>query len=119
MISFVLDSASVSAGEVISGRVRWIADGALAVRKIVVAAEWETYGFGNRASGVGRGTTQNVAKNARDATIPFRFLIPHEGPVTFEGELVKIRWKIRVRVDQLGFDELGEAEFKVEPRRRS
>jgi hypothetical protein len=118
LISFIIDKASVSTGDVLTAQILWNADGDRGARRIIVAAEWHTEGKGNRATGVGRGTTFVPEKGARRARFPVRFLIPHEGPISFKGELIHLRWMLRVRVDQFGLDETAEAEFKVEPRRR-
>jgi hypothetical protein len=116
LISFVFEKPAVSTGEVLTAQIVWSGGRA---RKIIVAAEWETDGFGNKATGAARSTSFVPAQNAREARFPVRFLIPHEGPITFRGELIHVRWMLRVRVDQFGLDEIAEAEFRVEPRRRS
>jgi hypothetical protein len=110
MITIKLDEETVPAGGFLSASVDWYGD--RAVRRIIVAAQWETKGEGNAVWGVGRSTILKPPGGK------VRLMIPHEGPITFEGTLVKIVWKLRVQVDQPGFDEFGEVEFKVEPRRR-
>lgn len=119
MISFVLGKPTFSTGEFLTAQITWNADGDRGARRIIVAMEWHTEGAGNKATGVARGTTFVPARGARQAKFPVRFLIPHEGPITFRGELIHLRWMLRVRVDQFGLDEIAEAEFRVEPRRRS
>lgn len=111
MISIKLDAGGVATGEFVTGRVFWSAGERRRPRRIIVAAVWETAGKGNKVRGVGR-ATEHVPQSA-EATFPFRLLIPHEGPITFKGELTAVVWKLKVRVDQPGFDEHGEAEFRV------
>lgn len=113
MISIKLDNDAVMAGEVVTGRVFWSGDRA---RRIIVAAVWETVGEANKVRGVGR-AMEHVPRGSEE-TFPFRLLIPHEGPITFKGELTGVVWKLKVRVDQPGFDEFEELELRVEPRRR-
>jgi hypothetical protein len=113
VISIKIDDDAVMAGEFVTGRVFWSGDRA---RRIIVAAVWETLGEANKARGVGR-ATEHVPRGAEE-TFPFRLLIPHEGPITFKGELTGIVWKLKVRVDQPGFDEFAEAEFRVTAGRR-
>lgn len=114
MISINLDDDTVMAGEFVTGRVFWSGDRA---RRIIVAAVWETLGVANRARGVGR-ALEHVPRGAEE-TFPFRLLIPHEGPITFKGQLTGIVWKLKVRVDQPGFDEFAEEEFRVTAGKRS
>ena len=112
MISIKIDDDAVMAGEFVAGRVFWSGDRA---GRIIVAAVWETLGQANKARGVGR-AMEHLPRGAEE-TFPFRLLIPHEGPITFKGELTGIVWRLKVRVDQPGFDEFAEVEFRVEPRR--
>ena len=53
----------------------------------------------------------------RAAAFPFRLMVPHAGPVSFEGELITIAWNVKVRIDQMGFDEFAEKPFRVTLRR--
>ena len=113
MISIKLDHDTLMAGEFVSGHVHWEAGDEHRARRIIAAAVWETHGAGNPVRGVGRAMEFVPRRDQRDATFPFRLLIPHEGPITFKGELVGIVWKLKVRVDQPGFDEFGESVFRV------
>lgn len=115
MISIKLDRDVVAAGEFITGRVFWSAEKGSRARRIIAAAVWETEGKANPVRGVGR-AVEHIPAGA-EAMFPFRLLIPHEGPITFKGELTGIVWKLRVRVAQRGFDEFHEEVFRVEPRR--
>jgi len=115
MISIKLDRDDAETGEFLTGRVYWSAESDRRARRIIVSVSWETVGEGNRVHGVAR-AMEHVPKGAEE-TFPFRFLIPHEGPVTFKAQLTGIVWKVRVRADQPGFDEFAERVFRVEPRR--
>jgi hypothetical protein len=118
VIHISIDQVNVATGDFVSGRVHWTADGVRRPRRIIAAAVWETAGSGNPRRGVGRAMQFVPRRDQRDATFPFRLMIPHEGPVTFAGQLLAIVWKVRVRVDQVGLDEFAESEFHVEPRKR-
>src|SRR5213078_503901 len=97
-------------------RIFWSGDDDHRQRRILAAAVWETDGSGNPARGLGR-ATEFVAREA-SAMFSFRLLIPHEGPVSYKGQLTGIVWKLRVRVEQPGFDEFAESVFHVVPRHR-
>ena len=114
MISVKIDDDMVMAGEFLTGRVYW---SGRRPRRIIVAAVWETEGEANRVRGVGR-AMEHVPRGAEE-TFPFRLLIPHEGPITFNGELVSVVWKLKVRVDQRGLDEFEELALRVTAGRRS
>ena len=117
MISIKLDVDTLMVGDFIAGRVHW-AGHDRRPRRIIAAAVWETAGAGNPVRGVGRAMEFVPRRDQRDATFPFRLLIPHEGPLSFNGQLTGIIWKLRVHVDQPGFDEFGESVFHVQARRR-
>ena len=114
MIEIVLDYDSIEVGGFVSGEVRWKGD--VRARRIIAAAQWATRGHGNRVWGVGRSAVFTPDAAARDAVYRFRLMIPHGGPVSFEGSLLTIAWTLNVRIDQRGFDELAEAPFRVKPR---
>ncbi|HSP16639.1 MAG TPA: hypothetical protein VLV78_17975 [Thermoanaerobaculia bacterium] len=116
MINVVLDHDVVQAGGFLGAKIHWSGD--RPVRRIIAAAQWETDGEGNRVWGVGRSTVIDTRGFSGSAIYPVRLMIPHEGPVSFRGTLTAIVWKLRVQIDQPGFDEFGEAEFRVEPRKR-
>ncbi len=116
MIKIALDQEVVQAGGFLNAKIHCSGD--RPVRRIIAAAQWETAGEGNRAWGVGRSTVIDAKGFSGPVIHPVRLMIPYEGPVTFKGLLTGIVWKLKVQIDQPGFDELGEAEFRVEPRRR-
>ena len=114
MIGIALHEPAVAAGGFLTATVRWIADGDRQPRRIIVAAEWQTDGAGDPVRGVGRSAV--FQPKEREEVFGVRFLIPHEGPLSYDGELLKIVWKLRVRVDRFGVDEIEEVLFRVEPR---
>jgi hypothetical protein len=116
MIVVALDNESVCVGEFLSGTIHWTADDERVPFRISIAAVWHTEGESNRARGFGRGAEFPVAEGQRSATLPFRLLIPYEGPITFTGALVSVSWKVVVRVERRGIDEVAEAPIEVKPR---
>ena len=116
MIRIKLDRETWTTGEFVTGRVFWSGETDHRQRRIIAAAVWETDGAGNPARGLGRAMA--FATRDADATFSFRLLVPHEGPVSYRGQLTGIIWKLRVRVEQPGFDEFEELTFQVIPRHR-
>ena len=116
MIGIVLEKDEVEAGEFLTGTVQWGVDRDRTVTQIFVIAEWRTEGRGNRAHGLSRAMRVPIARGRREGTFPFRLLIPHEGPVTFAGELIQLGWTVRAYVDRKGIDEQAVAEFRVRVR---
>jgi hypothetical protein len=114
MISIKLDDDTIEAGAFLTGRVFWSTEDGTRPRRLLIAASWETVGRGNAVRGVPR--AMEFVPKAAEATIPFRLLIPHEGPITFTTQLTGVVWKLRVRVDQRGIDEFEEVSFRVDPR---
>lgn len=111
MIGIALDREVVEAGAFVTGTIHYERGDA---RRIIVAAEWESDGAGNRARGVARA---KVILPKGKGAFPFRLKIPYEGPVSFVGEVISVGWKLRARVDRKGADAFAEAEFRVEPRK--
>lgn len=117
MISIVIDDPTLAVGEFLTGRVRWTCDDDGAARAIEVLAQWESSGGGNVTYGVARSMRIRLSRDQRTAEVPVRLLIPHEGPITFRGELVTITWKLHVRIDRLGPNEHAHRVFTVKPRK--
>ncbi len=118
MIAIDIDRQSVAAGEFVTGHVRWGADDDRRARQILVALEWRTDGAGNQVHGVSRAMRFVPRPGDRAAAFPFRLMAPHQGPVSFEGELITVSWFVKVRVDRPGFDEFGDKPFRVTIRKR-
>jgi hypothetical protein len=116
MISIVIDDATLTVGELLTGRVRWTCDDDRGARAIEVLAQWESSGGSTVTYGVARSTRVRLPRDQRTAEVPIRLLIPHEGPITFRGELVTITWKLHVRIDRLGPNEHAHRVFTVNPR---
>lgn len=116
MIGVSLDRTSVAAGELLTGTIHWAAEEERRARSVHAFAIWRTEGGGNIARGIARVARFAVRGGDREATIPFRLLIPYEGPVSFAGELITLVWTLRVRFAQPGLDEFIDAEFRVVPR---
>jgi hypothetical protein len=119
VIRIELDRPKVTTGDFVTGRAHWSSEDDRRAHHIAIALEWQTDGEGNVAHGAGRSMRVTPRGDAREATVPFRFMIPFEGPISFDTELIKMRWMVRVRIERTGFDEFGEAVFRVEPRSRT
>jgi hypothetical protein len=113
VIGIALDRQTVEAGEFLTGAIQWAVDGERSIRQVIVIAEWKTAGEGNCANGISRIVVLPVATGRREGSIPFRILIPHEGPVSFSGELVSVGWQLRAHVDRRGLDESANTPFAV------
>jgi hypothetical protein len=117
MISIVIDDASLAVGELLTGSVHWTCDHDRgAARAIEVLAQWESSGGDHVAYGVARSTRVRLSRDQRTADVPVRLLIPHEGPITFRGALLTITWKLHVRIDRLGPNEIAHRTFTVRAR---
>jgi hypothetical protein len=108
MIGIALDRDRVEPGDFLTGSVRWSDE---AIRRVIVVAEWQTDGKGNRASGIAR--IVQIPARGSERQAPFRMRIPFEGPITFAGELISVSWRVRAHVDRRGPDESMTADFTV------
>jgi hypothetical protein len=49
--------------------------------------------------------------------VPFRMLVPHEGPVTYTGFILNVEWKVIAMAEiHGGPDQTAELELTVKPR---
>jgi hypothetical protein len=117
MIVIEVDQQTVAVGDFVTGHVRWASEHDRRARRILVGLRWHTDGTGNRVNGYPRAMSFQPKPEHRAAAFPFRLMVPHEGPVSFEGELITVGWTVKVQVDQPGPDEFAETSFRVTPRR--
>ena len=116
MIEVTLKQDVVMTGHRIEGEIRWMSD---APKRILVAAEWQATAFHGTKRGVGRSMVVTPRTGEHQGAFPVRMLIPHEGPASFDGQLIQIRWTLWVRIERPGLDEFANCDFRVVPGRAS
>lgn len=106
---------SVAPGKVLEGRVKARTESGKAPRGLVVVAGWRTEGRGRRDAHDAVTVRLDAGGGAEwpvDGEV--RIPIPAEGPVSFDGELVRIVWELRIRLDiPWGRDETLARVFRV------
>jgi hypothetical protein len=108
MIRIALSDAKVRNGERVKGTVTWEAEGAKTPRKIEVGCRFRVEGRGTRREEI----VSSI--ESHDSVIPFDFEIPKEGPLTYEGTLLRIVWEIAAEADlPMAFDPQVAAPFTV------
>jgi hypothetical protein len=108
MIRIALSEADVRNGERVKGSVTWQAEGPKTPRRIEVACRW-------RVEGRGR-TREEVVESLEGsgAVIAFDFAVPKEGPLSYDGALLRISWEIAANADlPMARDESAVAPFTV------
>lgn len=106
----------VVCGEPMSGTVTWTPESEKSPRKITLTFGWRTEGRGSTASEdvIICEHDPGVISARRPVEMPFEIQIPEEVPVSFNGELIRVIWSLKVRVDlPWAFDEKHEWEFRV------
>jgi len=116
MIRIALSPETLRNGGRISGNATWRADGTKTPRKIDVICRWRVEGKGKmREEIIDRVERADVAT---EAVIPFEFDIPHHGPLSYDGKLLRIIWEVAVDVDlPMAFDEHQAQTFTVVARK--
>jgi hypothetical protein len=117
MIGVTLGSDTVMAGHFLTAEVQWSSDASHPARRILVSAAWETSAFNGTRRGVARSIAHVAGRGENQGRFPVRLLIPHEGPVSFKGEVLTIEWKLWARIDRPGIDEVADVGFRVIPLR--
>ena len=114
MIELALKTDEVMTGHRFEGEIRWSSD---AATRVIAAAEWQAVAFHGTKRGVGRATAYVPKRGENHGAFPVRMLIPHEGPMSYEGEVIQIRWSLWVRIERAGPDEFAKVDFRVVPRK--
>ncbi|HEY8132633.1 MAG TPA: sporulation protein [Thermoanaerobaculia bacterium] len=114
MIRLDLAQDAIQNGDHVRGRAQWTSEGKDA-RKLEVLCRWRVEGKGSKHEEI-IDLEIDVAPGAQ-ATIPFDFEIPMDGPLSYEGKLFRIVWEIVARADlPLAFDTEETKPFTVRPR---
>lgn len=95
-----LDAASVECGGTVSGSGSWSGGPA------EISLQWATSGDGSVDRGVA--STAQLEGGQGD----FQLAVPYDGPMTFAGKLITVRWEVALRVG----DTIESAEVTVLPR---
>jgi len=116
MIKVELSKTELRAGEKLTGRAVWNAEGTKTPRKILVELRKVISGKGMKLEEVIDSAEENDLVSKSQVTVPFEFEIPDLGPLTYEGKLFNISWNITARVDLLfAVDEVESARLTVLP----
>ena len=96
-----LHAPSVECGGTVAGTASWTGDGSAEV-----SLRWTTSGDGTPDSG----TAHTQSLSGSDGA--FELKVPNEGPMTFAGKLISVRWEVVLRAG----DSSESAEVTVLPR---
>jgi hypothetical protein len=102
-------------GETLAGRFRWDVVHPDKVHSVELSILWYTEGKGDEDFGVHYFEEHRLADqpNGRAAWRPFATRLPRS-PLSYDGQLVKVRWCVRVRVFLEGGKEaVGEKIFRL------
>lgn len=105
-------------GRCVTGRVRIDASVATKTRRITACLEWKTEGRGNRNTGTASRVTIHEGDLYEGMSIRYEFelRIPEDGPISYEGHLIRILWAVMVRIDiPWGRDVVERAAITVVP----
>jgi len=107
----------VEAGEAAQARVRWTPlGGGDPARSLLITVGWHTEGRGDRDAltieecviRAGSAVAGKPLQGACD------FVVPANGPVSYDGRLLRVLWEVAARVDVRGArDEVERAPFRV------
>lgn len=111
MISFRFDDPRARPGEQIRGTVAWSAE-QKAPKAVIVAAGFVTEGRGD--SDELTVFERTIPNPATEGTVDFAFDVPIDAPCTYDGQLIRVRWRVTVRLDlPWAIDAHEEAPFAV------
>lgn len=85
---------------------------------VAVELEWETSGRGTRDHKIVHKEIlhEGDIPALADMQLPFKLLVPGEGPITYHGQLINVNWKITARIDiKWAIDQTEETRLSVLP----
>lgn len=92
----------IEAGGVVTGRLIVRPDAAVKVQGSSVSLQWRTEGRGDKESRavatVDLGALGELGP-MQERSFPFEFRVPEEGPMSYDGKLVRILWEVKAHLD--------------------
>lgn len=117
MISIVLDEDVVRVGDEVRGTASW-AGQARPPKSATASLRWYTEGRGNQDRDEVATSEQRLdGPSAGMNSMSFRFRVPLDAPVNYDGLMIRLRWEVNVELDvPWGRNEDEQAELWVLPR---
>ncbi len=110
MISIELKQNQVSPGQILRGDCYWQTNSDKEFQPATLKIGWRTEGRGS----VDKDQFSQKIKLASLVSVPFEYEIPLNGPLSYDGQLIRIIWEVVVQTDQFLFGgEKGEKVFRV------
>jgi hypothetical protein len=116
VITITLDRNVLTAGETVAGTATWQPDRPVNPRAIVISAAWRTEGRGDTSRGHAGEVRFPVGPEGFPplVTLPFQFVLPPDGPISYDGKIIRILWELVVRIDlPMAVDETYAVPFQV------
>jgi hypothetical protein len=103
VIDLRLQQEQVMVGEMLKGSLAFYPDSPKTVKEAIVTLGWHTEGRGS-------GDEAKIQEMVFDAShfpggsgmVSFQLQIPVEGPISIEGQLIRIIWQVSVKLDLAG-----------------
>ncbi len=114
-LTITLDRTAFEPGETLCGSYRLLRSDPSRLEKVEIAVGWHTEGKGIAARGVAYRQVQRPEDGVLDADGrgTFSAVLP-ASPLSYEGELIQIRWTVRVRASSpIWADLLAEEAFRL------
>jgi len=114
-LTITLDRTAFEPGETLCGSYRLLRSAPSRLEEVEIAVGWHTEGKGIAARGVAHREVQRPEDGVLDADGrgTFSTVLP-ASPLSYEGELIQIRWTVRVRAWSPSWEDLhAEEEFRL------
>lgn len=118
MIELTFSPETIQVGESLEATVRYRPSEFREINEIVIRPRWRTEGRGDEARGVVRTVRRQPGQvGPSDPFVrSFEFTIPENGPISYEGKLIRIIWEVHVLVDvPWAGDPVHSRSFRVLP----
>ena len=119
MIRIDLQEQSMSAGDELTGVVIYRTDKPTEIKEAEITLGWYTEGRGSTDRQTVQSHRLDTQQLLSGIPIPFRFRLPDDGPITYNGALMRIIWELQAVVKKPGLlsqKEKANRGFLVLPR---
>ncbi len=114
-LTITLDRTAFEPGEALCGSYRLLRSAPSRLEEVEIAVGWHSEGKGIAARGVAHSEVQRPEDGVLDADGrgTFSAVLP-ASPLSYEGELIQIRWTVRVRASSPSWEDLlAEEAFRL------
>ena len=114
----IRDGDDLRLGDTVAGEISWRPEEETRVKGLRVELLWRTEGRGDSDDAVVARFDGDIGETVgvTGITVPFSLTLPREGPMSYDGQIIRILWTVRARADiPWGIDVKAERNIHIGP----